>query len=239
MTPFYLVSNPINSKFTRTLQAALKVAAKSPVYRRRTPKCVRRRILPFLVTTPPALNKIEQFNRQAEAGVPTPGYCTSKDGVRQSTWTSVFARTLVNSTNGRGIVEFRRDDEDYPDAPLFTEYVPKVSEYRYHVFNGEVIDVQQKRKRTGFVGDRNTRVRNVRNGYVYCRDGVDHDPGVADLAIRAVKACGYVYGAVDIIYNRQRNQHYVLEVNTRPGLTGTTLTRYIAAIINSFNLEKK
>jgi D-alanine-D-alanine ligase-like ATP-grasp enzyme len=44
---------------------------------------------------------------------------------------------------------------------------------------------------------------------------------------------------VDIIYNRQRNQHYVLEVNTRPGLTGTTLTRYVAAIINSFNLEKK
>ena len=63
--------------------------------------------------------------------------------------------------------------------------------------------------------------------------------GAADLAINAVKAVGYKYGAVDLIYNEKRNQCYVLEVNSRPGLMGTTLDRYADALIDMYNLERK
>jgi D-alanine-D-alanine ligase-like ATP-grasp enzyme len=34
------------------------------------------------------------------------------------------------------------------------------------------------------------------------------------------------FGAVDIIYNAKRNECYVLEVNTAPGLEGTTVEKY-------------
>ncbi|WP_212636674.1 hypothetical protein, partial [Salmonella enterica] len=87
----------------------------------------------------------------------------------------------------------------YPHAPLYVEYIPKKAEYRYHVFNGQVIDVQQKKKKRGFESERDTRVRNVHNGYVYCRGDITPPSGAADLAVRAVQALGYQYGAVDII----------------------------------------
>ena len=87
--------------------------------------------------------------------------------------------------------------------------------------------------------DRNTRVRNVSNGYVYCRDNLNPPADASGLAIRAVAACGYEYGAVDIIYNEKRNQCYVLEVNSRPGLMGTTLDKYSEALIKKYQLMRK
>ena len=37
------------------------------------------------------------------------------------------------------------------------------------------------------------------------------------------------FGAVDIIWNEKENKCYVLEINTAPGLVGTTLTKYTEA----------
>ena len=52
------------------------------------------------------------------------------------------------------------------------------------------------------------------------------DPVRDTIAVNAVKALGLDFGAVDIIYNEKENQYYVLEVNTAPGLEGTTLIKY-------------
>ena len=124
-----------------------------------------------------------------------------------------------------------------PRAPLYTEYIPKKAEYRVHVFNGEVIDIQQKKKKREFNQDnRDTRIRNLSNGYIYSRDGIVPPDGVSDLAINAVSAVGYSYGAVDIIFNERRNACYA-EVGG-PGLIDTTLERYSEALINQFNLTE-
>ena len=255
---FDIVVNPVGSKFAKALQQALQAKVKTTIYRRLTPKHVpaSRTIISrkgnvlrrgteayirdhFLVTINP-LNKVEQFERFQECGVSAPRYSLSEREARNIDCKTLFARTLINSTNGRGIIEFERAQPEYPRAPLYTEYIPKKAEYRFHVFGDKVIDIQQKKKKSGWDDDeRNTRVRNVANGYVYCRDGINPPDGASDLAIRAVQACGYQYGAVDIIYNEKRNQCYVLEVNSRPGLMGTTLDRYADALINMFNLERK
>lgn len=235
---FFIVVNPVASKFAKALQGALSGLIRHKVLR--TNKDRQGRVAlkgRSFVVTPRSLNKIEQFERFQNQNISAPRYFCSKEAVRRSDVRDVFARTLVNSTNGRGIVEFKQSDEDYPQAPLYTEYIPKKAEYRFHIFNGEVIDVQQKKKKHGFNEDeRNTRIRNLNNGYVYCRDGVCPPDGAADLAIRAVAACGYKYGAVDLIYNEKRNCSYVLEVNSRPGLQGQTLLAYANAIIKEFNL---
>lgn len=256
MKSFDIVVNPVGSKFAKALQQALQAKVKTTIYRRLTPKQVpaKRTIISrkgnilrrgteaytrdhFQVTINP-LNKVEQFERFQRYHVSCPAFTTDPGAISTLDSKTVFARTLINSTNGRGIVEFNVEDV-VPIAPLYTAYVPKKAEYRFHVIGDKVIDVQEKRKKREFDADeRNTRVRNVNNGYVYCRDGVNPPDGAADLAINAVKAVGYQYGAVDLIYNEKRNQCYVLEVNSRPGLMGTTLDRYADALIDMYKLER-
>jgi hypothetical protein len=232
---FYIYVNPIGSKFAKALQNALQSKVKPKVLRTNKVKHGRSQ---FNVTINP-LNKIEQFKKFVQTDISCPKHFVNAEDIRNFEGTTFFARTIVNGTNGAGIIEFKSDDDQYPDAPLYTEYVPKKAEYRVHVFNGEVIDIQQKKKRRGYEGQRDTRIRNSNNGYVYCRDGINPPDGITSLAVSAVAACDYQYGAVDIIYNQKRDQCYVLEVNSRPGLMGTTLDKYSEAIIKAFNLEVK
>lgn len=248
---FDIVVNPTGSKFAKALQQALSERVVNKVWRRATPKQVRSIISrrgnvlrqgytrQHFNVTQKALDKIEQFKRFKENNVSCPEFCCDAGGVPGLGSKTVFARTLINSTNGRGIIEFEAHEEA-PKAPLYTAYIPKKAEYRFHVFGDKVIDVQQKRKAKDFnEDDRNTRIRNLNNGYVYCRNDVNPPDAAADLAVRAVASLGYEYGAVDLIYNEKRNQCYVLEVNSRPGLMGTTLERYAEALIDKYNLEKK
>jgi glutathione synthase/RimK-type ligase-like ATP-grasp enzyme len=130
-------------------------------------------------------------------------------------------------------------DGNPPQAPLYTQYIKKKHEYRAHVFGGKVIDIQQKRKKRGFDDERNTRIRNLHNGYIYSREGIEPPEDLQDQATRAVAACQYQYGAVDVIWNEKQNKSYVLEVNSRPGLMGTTVERYADAIVEMFNLKRK
>jgi D-alanine-D-alanine ligase-like ATP-grasp enzyme len=120
-------------------------------------------------------------------------------------------------------------EEDLVDAPLYVMYRKKKREYRVHVAFGRVIDVQQKRKRTNYDGTVDYAVRNHHTGWVYCREDVVDSTPRDNLAIRAVDALGLDFGAVDIIYNEHLDAFYLLEVNTAPGLEGTTVEKYNAA----------
>ena len=237
----FIAVNPVASKFAKSLQAALREKVVNKIYRVDHQAAARKRAQNKTVffVTPNTLNKVEQYECFSAQNVSSPKFTRNSELCRQFDCKTLFARTLLNSTSGRGIIEFNSDESEYPEAPLYTEYIPKKSEYRVHTFGGKVIDIQEKRKRRGHEGVRNTRVRNVNNGYVYCRDGLTPPDGIADLAIRATAACGYQYGAVDIIYNEKRNQCYVLEVNTRPGIEGSTVDKYIQALIDKFNLTRK
>lgn len=235
MKPFYIVVRPVGSKFAKAIQTAVRSITKQRVLR-----VLNRHInrVNFEVT-PRVLNKIEQFNAFKRDGVSSPAFTNNALEVANLGCKTVFARTLINSTNGRGIVEFTIGEGEIPRAPLYTAYIPKKAEYRVHVFGDQVIDIQQKRKKRGYENDRDTRIRNMANGYVYCRDGIHCPDDLRDLAIAAVRACAYQYGAVDIIYNEKQNKSYVLEVNSRPGLMGTTVEKYAEAIVNMFNLPRK
>ncbi len=221
----YIVTPKLQSKFAKAIQQGLQALTTERVLRttKQKPRS--------FVVTPNSLNKIEQLQRFSNASISCPLFAISRSGARQLGVNVLFARTRINSTNGRGIIEFNAEDEHYPPAPLYTEYIPKKSEYRVHVLNGEVIDIQQKKKKRGFESTRNTRIRNLNNGYVYCRDDIAPPDGLANLAVSAVAALGYTYGAVDIIYNQKMDKCFVLEVNSRPGLSNTTLMFYAKAII--------
>lgn len=231
----FITVKPRGSRFAKTLQTALKTITSERVLRVDHVKPKRKNF----VVTPQVLNKISQLNLFKANNVSHPAFTTNRNDLAGLDAKTVFARTLTNSTGGKGIVEFTYG-EAVPAAPLYTAYIAKKAEYRVHVAFGKVIDIQQKKKKRGFDADaRDTRIRNLVNGYVYTRENITPPANIDTLAINAVKALGYQYGAVDVVYNEKRGQCYVLEVNSRPGLMGTTMTKYASAIKAAFNLKGK
>ena len=177
-----------------------------------------------------ACDKIASLRIFAYTGVPHPDFTTDR-AVASQWWEDglgVVARTLLRAHSGRGIVLCSREDgKELPRAPLYTKYIKKAEEYRVHVMAGKVIDVAQKRKRREVDNDEvNYQIRNARNGWVYCRDDVECPNTVLAAAVDAVRSLGLDFGAVDVGYNVKRNEPCVYEVNTAPGVEGTTLDRY-------------
>jgi glutathione synthase/RimK-type ligase-like ATP-grasp enzyme len=112
---------------------------------------------------------------------------------------------------------------------LWTKYFKKRQEFRIHVWGNDVLDIQEKRKRRGAEGV-DTRVRSHENGWVFCRDGVTCPQAVSLAAVAAVQALGLDFGAVDIGWNEHYQMPAVFEVNTAPGIEGTTAERYVSKI---------
>jgi len=172
-------------------------------------------------------NKLTAFRELArDETINLPAWTTDVEVAKS--YGVVVCRTVLNGHSGRGIVVAERHEDIVP-APLYTQYIKKISEFRVHVVRGDVIDIQQKRKRTDFEGETNTKIRNHQNGWVYCRENLESPPDLQEQAIKAVTALGLDFGAVDLIYNQRAGKSYVLEVNTAPGLEGTTLEKYVAA----------
>jgi hypothetical protein len=182
------------------------------------------------------IDKREQLRSFVLHGVNCPTYATSIDGAAQLDSRRIVARRLVNASEGRGITICTK--ETLVPAPLYTEYIPKKKEFRVHVLQGKVIDVAEKRKRKGHPFERDTQVRNTANGYVFCRGDLVEPDNLRDLAVAAVRSLNRQYGAVDIVWNEKRNQCYVLEVNSRPGMEGTTVEKYADAIVSALPIRK-
>ena len=141
----------------------------------------------------------------------------------------IYCRSTTTGHSGRGIVIANTVNE-LIDAPLYTVATKHKYEYRVHVFKNKVIDVQQKKKRNGTIGG--SGIRNYSNGWVYARANVTPPDELLSSACKAVSLLGLDFGAVDIGHRLIDNKLFVFEVNTAPGLTGTTLSKYAQAFNN-------
>lgn len=202
--------------------------AKKPVWNHTIPK-----FLNPLGSVSISSNKLSSFNKFKENNVSCPDFSTKKEDALSWLKTSgVFARTVLNGHSGEGIISVAKGATELPDAPLYVKYKPKNKEYRVHVCQGEVIDVQEKRRRTNFTEKVNNQIRSFKNGWVFCREDVVVGSGLMNEANKAVKALGLDFGAVDIIYNGHEDKYYVLEVNTAPGMEGETMFTYVCSFLN-------
>jgi len=149
----------------------------------------------------------------------------------------VVARHTTTGHSGAGI-EIVRDD-NIPAAPLYTRYFRKQAEYRVHVAFGNVILIQQKRKRNGFAdleGDNRELVRTHGNGWVFTTTGLACDERgytavLKRLALDAANAVGAGHCAVDILVKHNAtNDMVVCEINSCPALeANSTLAAYTQA----------
>jgi len=174
-----------------------------------------------------ACNKLKTFTKLSSNGFEDlPNWCT---GILNAVnWINdgdkVYCRTSLTGHSGSGIVVASSIDE-LVDAPLYTRNTKHKHEFRVHVFKDKVIDVQQKRRRIGYDGP-DTGIRNHSNGYIYARSTVEYPNELLTASIKAVELLGLDFGAVDIGYRERDNKIFLFEVNTAPGLTGTTLLKY-------------
>ena len=172
-----------------------------------------------------AANKLSTLQKLKSSGLSVPLFTTDKNEAEmwQEDGHKVVCRHKLSSHSGQGISICRTEDT-IPSAPLYTQYTKKDKEYRIHVFNGKVIDFSEKR-RSHQKEVTNELIRSHGNGWIFCRDGAVLSTEARSLAIEAVRCLGLDFGGVDLISN---NGHcYVLEVNSAPGIEGSTLQAYV------------
>ena len=138
---------------------------------------------------------------------------------------SVIARERLSSHSGEGIVVLERGSGEIEgDFPLYTKYVSKRHEYRYHFMKGMVIFRQQKRKKADAENEGfEWKIRSYNNGYVFCINDLDLKDAVEETVSRFLEETELDFGALDVIYNEKRDKGYILEVNTSPALLSDSL----------------
>lgn len=193
-----------------------------------------------------AINKLYTLGEFTDAQVSIPEWTCSFDQVKQ--WILeenciVVGRRVLNGHSGQGIEildptdswnpgEYTASFDDldsFYGCKFYTKYFKRKYELRAHVVNHKVIDIQVKRKKKG--GNADTKIRCHKTGWVYCREELPELPQhLYDTAVKAVDALGLTFGAVDLAYNQKKDRAVVFEVNTAPGLVGSTIDIYANAI---------
>ena len=227
MLKYRLVSKKLGSGSLKRLAEGLSTTLGYRVFRSRSPRSGRENLV-----YGDCKDKLFQYEWFAANEVSALPFTTSSEQVAE--WLAgnnvVFARTLTRSSEGKGIIVLE-PESPIVSAPVYTLYRKKKKEFRVHVYKDQVVAVLEKRKKSGVeIGD--TRIRNTANGYVFCRDGVVEPEGLRELALKASKVTNSHFKGVDIGFNEKLNSLFVIEVNSAPGMEGTTVQQYIEAIIS-------
>ena len=177
------------------------------------------------------MNKIAQYQWFKDQGLSALTFSTNEDEVFD--WlekgNTVFGRRLLNSSCGKGIIIMSNPNE-YVVCPVYTLYKKKKREFRVHVFKDTIVSVVEKRKKTGWTDQRDTKVRNLANGYIFCQQVENEPAGLRELALAAAKVSPSDFRGVDIGYNERNDELFIIEVNSAPGITGSNIEKYVQGI---------
>lgn len=177
-------------------------------------------------------DKLSQYQWFKQQDIPCPEFTTDRQ--QAEAWLAegktVFSRTLLRASEGRGIRVAETVDQ-LVTAPVYTKYEKKKREFRVHIFKDKVVACVEKKKRKEFQGERDHKIRNLANGYVFCREVTNIPNGLHDLALKASKVTASDFKGVDIGYNEKQNKLFVIEVNSAPGIEGSNVDAYVQAIL--------
>lgn len=190
----------------------------------------------------------EACQQAPETQRPSIPYFTSnreeaRDWLGEAENRQLFARTVLAGHSGEGIVRVTTMEQldALPANTLLVGYKRKRREFRIHVSQTDgVFSIQEKLLSGDYQPPEGQeidwQVRNHENGFIYARQDIalPVDGEVLENAVKALAVTGLDFGAVDVIWNQRENQSYVLEVNTAPGLEGSTVADY-ARMFNSIS----
>lgn len=247
---FKIYPYKLGSQSAKTLAQALGVKRVRPTYRARRDEIIinwgNSRAFAFPesehdLNKPAAItlasNKLKTFETLSNNNFThTPQWMTSKENAiaQIELGNTIYCRTTLTGHSGSGIIIADTIDK-LVNAPLYTVGTKHKYEFRVHVFKGTAIDVQQKKRRSDWSGTTIIGIRNHANGYIYARSDINIPSKVTSAAIDAVNLLGLDFGAVDIGYRERDDKAFVFEINTAPGLAGSTINTYKNAFNNYLN----
>lgn len=187
------------------------------------------------------IDKLTQYRWFEAQEIPALDYTTSQQTAQEwlDSGQTVFARMYLNASCGKGII-VRQPGAEPPFnvmgyAPVYTLYKKKKREFRVHVFKDQVVAVVEKRRKAGWEGVQDTKIRNLANGYVFCQEVLNEPPGLRELAIKAAALSPSDFRGVDIGYNEKKDELFVIEINSAPGIQGSNIGKYLEAIVKCLN----
>lgn len=185
-----------------------------------------------IINNVPRLNALEQLTAFKSASIPTITWTTDVGEARS--WVRngelVFGRKIIHS-QGTDIIgpdyRVRRGRDRFGTRWLESEWWSKVEkdigrEWRVHIFNGRSI-ARGAKVQTG-ESWRKLPVRNRSNGWTMVHN-IEPSTQVRETSKAAVVACGYEFGAVDLLEDTA-GRVVVLEVNLAPGLDDSSAGAY-------------
>jgi hypothetical protein len=183
-----------------------------------------------------SVDKLQQYQWFKQQGLSALEFTT--DQSQACEWLNqdktVFGRKLLNSSCGKGIVVMAGcADTAFVPCPVYTLYKKKKREFRVHVFQGVVVSVTEKKRKAGWTDQRDTKIRNLANGYVFCQEVTNEPEGLRELALKAAAVVQSDFKGVDIGFNEKNNDLFVIEVNSAPGITGSNINKYVQGILSN------
>jgi hypothetical protein len=149
----------------------------------------------------------------------------------------VFGRRLLNASCGEGIIVYAAAHDGVTpvtNCPVYTKYKKKKREFRVHVFKDKVVAIVEKKRKSGWNGQQDTKIRNLANGYVFCQT-VDLSESLALRISKLAKDAAAIshsdFKGVDLGYNEKNDDLFVIEVNSAPGIEGSNVDKYVKAIV--------
>lgn len=193
----------------------------------------------YVINTPEDVacvsNKLRFFESLAALQI-TPRWADASAWARTMTRDGIpiVCRTVLSGSGGVGIV-IAKTPQEVIEAPLYVEYIKKQSEYRVHILRGNIIDIQRKARRHDVPDDEvNWEVRNLEGGFIYARENINAPVCVTQVAEQGMAALALDFGACDVLFNAKQNRAYLLEINSAPGLEGTTVENYANAFRRAY-----
>lgn len=179
------------------------------------------------------INKVTFFKKLEGVGV-TPPFATSKAAAANLSF-PVVCRTTTEGHDGQGIV-IAETVNQLVNAPLYTSYIDKTSEYRVHLGrlpsgDTSVIALQKKVKTEGFTGDQRIWVGG--GTQLNLADNVPHEVMAACWTALASFPKLH-FAAFDVVYDNSTGNAYVLEINSAPVLFSSTAQAY-AKFFKTYN----
>lgn len=143
----------------------------------------------------------------------------------------VIART-ANHFGGSGFWKCENEEQlaeaKRHGANHATKLIVKAGEYRVHILLDKAVRIVRKVKAREDVDDL---CRSHQNGWKFKKVADENVPqGIVAMAVKAVDANDMQLGAVDIVVQKRTNKMFVLEVNSVPGLEGSSLEAWTNAI---------
>ena len=180
------------------------------------------------------VDKLTQYKWFEEQGIPALEFTTSMaQAMRWNETDIVFGRELLNGSCGKGIhILLPTEHYLWTALPVYTLYKRKKREFRVHIFKDQVVCVVEKKRKVGWDGQQDTKIRNLANGYVFCQDVLNEPEGLRPLALRAACISPSDFRGVDIGFNEKKQELFVIEVNGQPGIQGSNIAKYLEKIVN-------